>query len=189
MSRRRQSTSVNGVCQAKTTTSSISCGKRGIKDHKSGIRLWRTPGSPILPGFADLWGRRRTAWHDWLQPDPGRDGGATPARLRAGGAGHKAWKWCNFGGSVWEVWRTLPQWSAKQRHCANRVTRGCRFRVGRCCVRRWRSIQNEMSGTATVRINNGGRDYASAGEAASGSATGGEMSPGEVNLTESSSGL
>ena len=32
-SRRRESTSVNGVCQALTTTSSISDGEGGIKEH------------------------------------------------------------------------------------------------------------------------------------------------------------
>jgi hypothetical protein len=56
LSRRRQSTSVNGVCQALTTTSCILRAPGGIKDHNSPILLVENAGNPhhsrarTLPG-------------------------------------------------------------------------------------------------------------------------------------------
>lgn len=126
-SRRRQSTSVNGVCQAKTTTSSISCGKGGIKDHNSRISLVENAGKPHPARVCGLSGKRRRlrgtmrpclirAW--WM---------CHSTRLRAGCRGHKAWKWCNFGGWLWEGWKTVSQGHGAGVGCANVVKGGGGF--------------------------------------------------------------
>lgn len=70
-SRRRQSTSVNGVCQAQTTTSSILDESGGIKDHNSRKCLCRIPGSRINGGFERCRASRRAArdGSHWRDPE------------------------------------------------------------------------------------------------------------------------
>jgi hypothetical protein len=40
------------------------------------------------------------------------------ARLRGSNWGCKAWKWCNFGGEVWELWRRRPGAAESSGCCA-----------------------------------------------------------------------
>ena len=64
-SRRRQSTSVNGVCQAQTTTSSILDESGGIKDHNSRKCLCRIAGSRMGGGFERCRASGRAALCGW----------------------------------------------------------------------------------------------------------------------------
>jgi len=118
-SRRRQSTSVNGVCQARTTTSGILLGKRGIKKHNSRILLVENHGNPRQSWAGTLPGRREGCSGTIA---PGRSEETVqchPTRLRRWGWGNKAWNWCSFGGRVWELWRRGPGMGWCGRRCAN----------------------------------------------------------------------
>lgn len=106
-SRRRQSTAVNGACQARTTTCCILDEIGGIKDHNSRICLWRMAERCVIRGFAlcrAIRGPRGThrpgqIWEPKNVPQ---------TSVRAPSAAHKAWKWCSFGGAVWELWTSRP---------------------------------------------------------------------------------
>ena len=105
-SRRRQSTSVNGVCQARTTTSGILLGERGSRVIITGFCLCRITETPANRGPERCRGRREGCVERFA---PARSVGTVQCyltRLRRRGWGNKARRWCSFGGRVWELWRT-----------------------------------------------------------------------------------
>jgi len=109
-SRRRQSTSVNGVCQAQTTTSSISLGEGGIKGRNSRIFAVENCGKP-RPSRVSEWpeqgkGCVGSICSGLLRHDLRERSLSHRMRLRLGVLGDKAQGWCSFGGWVWELWRT-----------------------------------------------------------------------------------
>ena len=128
LSRRRQSTSVNGVCQALTPTSCILRAPGGIKDHNSPILLVENAANPHHS-------RARTLPGDWrgraaLSPGPhlGKRFTCHKWKLRARSAPHKARNQCTFGGSVWELWRITPRPSKLHRKLCNLVNSNPLFR-------------------------------------------------------------
>ena len=48
-----------------------------------------------------------------------------------GGAGRKGWKWCSFGGRVWELWRRSSKMGKWGGTCANLVNSGGVFDAGK----------------------------------------------------------
>lgn len=81
-SRRRQSTAVNGACQARTTTCCILDEIGGIKDHNSRICLWRMAERCVIRGFALCRGDQGAALHASPRPDLGTKECATNERTR-----------------------------------------------------------------------------------------------------------
>ncbi len=79
------------------------------------FRLWRIRGSRIQSGFALCRGERRATWHASPRTQMRNQGTCQFQRLRARGPTHKAWKWCSFGGGMWELWRSSPVVHKKQR--------------------------------------------------------------------------
>lgn len=75
------------------------------------FHLWRIAGSRVGHGFERQPGR---TGRPCGTTRPGRSGGRCTChkkRLRRGEAGHKARRWCNFGGWVWEGWKTGREFS------------------------------------------------------------------------------
>ena len=132
-SRRRESTSVNGVCQALTTTSSILDGEGGTKEHNSRIWLWRMAARRVDGGFERCRGARRAARGDGTRHDMGairatRRGYARGGRATRREDGAVSVDGC---GSCGEG---VPKWESGGRTCANLVNSGRDFDPMKICT-------------------------------------------------------